>query len=400
VRPDPLARQKQAAVDALKADLAGSFFKRLKIELERDFPCCGELEEVSDIMNFIGSLRENIESNPDEVKKPLWAVRRALRNNQDSVPCASNQVRVAEEKAATALYFFCACCLVNQKTRKANGYVIAVQPTQSLVYAVIATALFGGELRVKADDGNRRGAEYIFEVKVPAAGQHPEAEFERAVYMAMIRNSSEAPSFALDTRPLDSQQRNRLSNWLSAQFDDIRNVARSCFAVVVRDGVPDGSCDGFAAAHKVPVFLHNPAAQKALLGMEEDRLADEIDLLWREIAVPDIRHRQQREGQNSGAITGPVTSDPVALAKALNELIALIQALPAAPVELTQPAKAAAEEMNKKNPDYSAIKNFLDKANGMLLQSLSAIEKGSAISVHLSEASEKVSQIWSSWFNQ
>ena len=84
--------------------------------------------------------------------------------------------------------------------------------TEAVIYAVIATALFGGELRLKpAEPPDLLRPEYVFEVHLPAGGQEVETDFERAAYVALFPNRRDSTSeVSLDAGSLDPEKREEL----------------------------------------------------------------------------------------------------------------------------------------------------------------------------------------------
>lgn len=131
------------------------------------------------------------------------------------------------------------------------SYVIAVPNSEPIICAVIATALFGGELRLMPpEQGDLPVAEYVFEVKVPDGGDRPANDFERAAYITLFPNYPDTPDISTLDGPLSISQREKLA----ARLRTIKRVRRASLAFVVRaDFSADGS-NGFAASHQVPVY--------------------------------------------------------------------------------------------------------------------------------------------------
>jgi hypothetical protein len=209
-------------------------------------------------------------------------VRRALLAVSPTDP-----LRQAAEEAAAALYCLAACRLVDRAAHVARGpgasaYVIDVPSSERVVCAIIATALFGGELRlIPAEQPGLPRPEYVFEVRVPAGGDQIATDFERATYVAMFPNDRAATEISLDSGPLGPQERARLAACLRT----ITKVRRASMALVVHGLAPAEAVQGFAGAHQVPVMLPATEATTALLGMDASTLLAEIREFWAELQV-------------------------------------------------------------------------------------------------------------------
>ena len=117
--------------------------------------------------------------------------------------------------------------------------------TENVICAIIANALFGGELRlVQSQDAKFPRSEYVFEVSTPASGDWAGVDFERAVYLAIFPNHRENPEIQLESGPLTDTQR----QLLLAKLDDIKQVDKGTLALVVPAGtitdaaIPSSSC--------------------------------------------------------------------------------------------------------------------------------------------------------------
>jgi hypothetical protein len=215
------------------------------------------------------------------VQEFFYAVRRALKAARTAIQ-AGPGLRSIDETAA-ALYLLAACRLVARAADEQNAsagpiYVLKVPNAEPVICAIIATALFGGELRLSpSGESDRPGVEYVFDVKPHNGDDQKEYDFERAVYFALFPNDRSTTTIALDSGPLKPAQRARLA----AYFDNIREVEERSFALVVSGFTHEATYKDFAIRHNAPVMLPTNAATTALLGMDADRLLEEILHLWK-----------------------------------------------------------------------------------------------------------------------
>ncbi|MGQ0591767.1 MAG: SEFIR domain-containing protein [Gammaproteobacteria bacterium] len=255
---------------------------------------------------------------PAEQVQPLfYVVRRALL----AVPPAGRDhaARHAAEEAAAALYCLAACRLVDEAARTArlgapgaDRYVMHVPSDEQVICGIIATAVFGGELRLlPAEQPGLPRPEYAFEVKLPAGGDQIAADFERAAFAAVFPNDREAPEISLDSGPLDTARQKQLA----ARFRTIRHVRGASLALVVHGLVRAEGIQGFAASHEVPVMLPATEATTALLGMDAGTLLAEIREFWAELQVlprpasrpaPAHHHHHQRGTRAARRLRAPL----------------------------------------------------------------------------------------------
>ena len=248
----------------------------------------------------------------DEVQRLFFAVRRALQTVPPSGPDPA--ARRQAEEAAAALYCLAACRLVDQAIQETltAPYVLRVPSSERIICAVIATALFGGELRLlppEEETGLPR-PEFVFEVRVPASGDYVVESFERAVYVALFPNDSTSTEVALDSGPLDR----KLCAKLAAHFDDIKYVKRGGLALVIHGLRQTGPCAGFASQYQVPVMLPDTEATAALLGMDADRLLAEIKQFWdalEALPCPTLQKRPQPSSPSPQGVNTVELSRPV-----------------------------------------------------------------------------------------
>jgi hypothetical protein len=266
----------------LAAPDAAPFFSALQTELGNDqlFPSPPPRTAVEAVQRIAGF-------PPEQVQPFFFVVRRALKR----LPAQDLTARRPAEVAAAALYFLAACRLVDKAAHATavGQHVLRVPSSERLVCAVIATALFGGELRVVADEHPELPSpEFVFDVKVFPGGGPVEEDFERAVYASVFANKRTTTEISLDNGPLNLKQRADLA----AELDDIREVERASLALVVHGLAEAGPSQGFAIAHRVPVILPTTEATTALLGMGANRLVAEIGKLW--TALESLRNADRK----------------------------------------------------------------------------------------------------------
>lgn len=284
-------------------DAAGAlpFFRALQDEFADEFP------QIPIPPATASEMVQRFEDCPaEQVQQLFYVVRRSLLTMPPHMEPGGQ--RQAEE-AAAALYFLAACRLVDREVHAAGvaasgacAYVLHVPRSEHVICAVIATALFGGELRL--EPGSERdlpAPEGVFEVKVPAGGDQIAADFERAAYVALFANDRTTTEVGLDAGPLTPDQRKALA----ARIRTIRNVRKRSMTLVVPSFTHADACEGFADTHRLPVMLPATEATTALLGMDVDTLLAEIREFWNELDVSkraDPQAHSRPPGQTSPGV--------------------------------------------------------------------------------------------------
>jgi hypothetical protein len=172
------AEQERLAARLLGSYAAQPFFAELQREFAQAFRETPVPQDGSAMVAFFAESS----GEQNQVQELFFLVRLGLKALEHS----DRSVRAPAEEAAVALYWVAACRWVREAAQRANvpaGYFVHVPRNESVIYAVIATALFGGELRVVS--GQRTSLpspEFVFEVRVPAGGDQREWDFERAAY--------------------------------------------------------------------------------------------------------------------------------------------------------------------------------------------------------------------------
>jgi hypothetical protein len=216
-----------------------------------------------------------------DIREMLNLIRRSLRD----LPLPTGPERRPFELAASAVYLLAACRLVSRvKTSGSvarvgqSDLVVRVASDERLVCAIIATALFGGELRLVASDTGVPQPEAVFSVRAPSGGDWQTHVFDRAAYVALFPNSQFALSKGLDDSPLDAEMHAEIDS----ELNDRRNVERSSLALMVAIGA-ENQARNFASIFKVPVLLHGGPVEEALIGMNPLVLMNDIRRFWNDL---------------------------------------------------------------------------------------------------------------------
>ena len=276
-RPSRLDSHHQTLASRLLADpVAKPFYDALTEELARRFRDASP-QSASDIVQMF------VQCPADDIKKLFWAVRRVLKSSQMSKQQLIDRKKI--EEAAAAMYCLAACQLVDQAAQAMlpAPFVVRVPSCEPVICAVIATALFGGELHLlPSEEGlGLPRPQFMYEVRVPAGGDYVMESFERAVYVALFSNDRASTEISLDAGPLDGKQRAKLE----AHIENIREVENCRLSLVIQGLEKIGSCSNFASQYQVPLMLPDTEATAILLGIHPDRLLEEIKLFWDELEI-------------------------------------------------------------------------------------------------------------------
>ncbi|MBI1209558.1 MAG: hypothetical protein GC191_20035 [Azospirillum sp.] len=410
---DPLTLQKLLATKALSQPDAGRFFECLQAELGG----AGIQPEAFRTPEAAVDLFTTWQVDP--IQRPFWTICAAL-HAFDKTPVVPGSARAAARHAAVALYVLAACRLVNRAARARDGYAIRVELNEPIICAVIATALFGGELHLKPVEGDVPRADHVYLVKPSVGGEHEEAEFERALFLAFFQNDARAPEIGLDGGQWRPGQREDLYARLRARLGNIRHARKSCLALVIDGQAGHEPAVKFAATHSVPVFLRDDAVGHDLLGMPEMDLRAEIVQFWsdlmamdRSAAAPERPQASEKGGETmskggttvnfygparevtlaadhslaqrgdhaSAVIASQVGTDATSLAQALKELLASIneQKSSATRDELIGHTETAVAEAGKAGPDRGRIQKALDAVKALVEKGAGILEGGQKI---------------------
>jgi len=266
----------QKLANKLLADAAAKpFYEALKLKFPEEFTGTPTPQSTAAMVQYFADCPNN------QVLSLFIVVRCAL----DWIPHDSTN-RQQNEQAAVALYCLAACRLVDQATLQAHsmagGYLLRVPTNEHVICAIIATALFGGELRLlPTEKQDLPRPEYVFEVMVPAAGDQIVESFQRAVYTILLQNDHKTTLSALDSGALNPDQ----IAYIAARLHTLKNKQKGSVALIVR-GLDDSQpCQSFASHHLVPVMFPADEAMSVLFGMDASRLMMEIRQFWSELKV-------------------------------------------------------------------------------------------------------------------
>lgn len=214
---------------------------------------------------------------PEQVQDLFYLVRRSLDASEKIDLTIADRTKTCT--AASALYCLAAIRLVDKTIREQGSYILQVPRSESVICAIIATALFGGQLHFPLIESRFPRPEYVFEISVDAAGDHLQVSFERAIYTALFENNRQACLDALDTQPLTSDE----SKALAARLRTIKHVKRECLALIVHGYANQDSARPFSEKHQIPVMFPSSEAATIILGMEAGDLLQEISEFWQEL---------------------------------------------------------------------------------------------------------------------
>jgi hypothetical protein len=212
----------------------------------------------------------------------MFAARRALAmlDRDEKVRLDAKQRHLAE-LATVSIYCLALCRCVNVDALRAGlRFPREIKDTAHLYCAVIATVLAGGKLElVHGDESDRPRAEHAYEIHVPAAGDHREQVFERAVYQALFADSKSATVESLD----DVELSPALRKAIAGRLQTIRRVHRQAFTLIVQVDALYPPADSFAQQYRVPVFICGDDIAEPLIGMSAGDLVVAVEELWREL---------------------------------------------------------------------------------------------------------------------
>ncbi len=393
-----LGTHEQVTIEKLEMAEAQSFLSALQQGFPKRFPGTPIPQNAADIVHWFSSRSDA------EVQPLFYLVRRALEAQKEQTR-PEPQIRAAE-KAAALLYCIAACRLVDMELARENKrhgeYVLIVPPSETIICAVIATALFGGSLHFKPPDPNDPPdlprAEWVLDVSVSPNGDGFTPSFECAVYAAVFKNAREITNLCLDSNSLTSEQHARLA----ALIDDIKDRELS-LALVIRGVTQPETVAKLADKLQLPMLLPSTDMTTKLLGMDAERLKAEISMFWLLVEkshdtasttpAPPSAPGEQTMSKPSININGPVSnlalstgdhsaaqtgansvanighregSDLSALTPVLQELLAAIAELPSAKARetLTQHVQTAQNALVEQNPpEPGRAKQALDAVN-------------------------------------
>lgn len=299
-QPTPIANRidtqhKNYAAKLLQA--APLFFQTLKQDFANEHPAEPVPASANEMADYFAACQ------PEQVQDLFYMVRRALKVLAEQVADDPAVKQIGE--AASAMYCLAAIRLVDKAAHEAGNTMLQVPRSENVICAIIATALFGGKLRLQTTEQNHLpGLEYVFEIQVPASGDHAQLGFERALYTVLFGNTMEAVDKALDNQALSTDEREALG----ARLRDIKHVERDCLALIIHGYANHDSARPFAEQYRIPVMFPSDQETKLLIGMNADRLRSEISEFWQRVngmhsseVNPDTPNKSGNKNmQNSG----------------------------------------------------------------------------------------------------
>lgn len=245
------------------------FFEALQQDFANEHPAEPVPASANEMTDYFAACQ------PGQVQDLFYMVRRALKALAEQVADDSTVKQIGE--AASAMYCLAAIRLVDNAAHEAGNTMLQVPRSENVICAIIATALFGGKLRLQPTEQNHLpGLEYVFEIQVPASGDHAQLGFERALYTVLFGNAKDAVDKALDNQALSADEREALGSRLR----DIKHVKRDCLALIIQGYASHDSAKAFAQHYQIPVMFPSDQAAKLLIGMGADSLKAEIREFW------------------------------------------------------------------------------------------------------------------------
>ena len=158
-------------------------------------------------------------SESDVVNRVFPAIRAAMKSFREKT-LEEEILDTATGRAAVALYILAACRLVNTKICSSGNFTFSVKLTEPVICAVIAIALFGGELRLSKGSNGEPKPPYVFEIVYNGLfDQYGEDAFARAVYLEMKKNDESIIDIGLEGGPLTPIQREELRALLKIKIN-------------------------------------------------------------------------------------------------------------------------------------------------------------------------------------
>lgn len=259
-------QHKNLAAKSLKN--APHFFQALQQDFTSDQPTEHTPASIEEMVDYFSTCV------PDEVQELFYVVRRALKALEEDK--LDDPARKHTCEAASAMYCLAAIRLVDRAAHESGNAILQVPRSENVICAIIATALFGGKLRLQATENQLPSAEYVFEIQVPASGDHIQLGFERALYTVLFENTKDAGVKALDNQPLSVDELEALGS----RLDDIKHVERDCLALIIHGSVNHDLARPFAQQYQIPVMFPSNQATEFLIGMSAHRLKVQISLFW------------------------------------------------------------------------------------------------------------------------
>ncbi|MGZ5077769.1 MAG: hypothetical protein ACXWFG_04870 [Methylobacter sp.] len=222
----------------------------------------------------------------EDVRKLFDCTRKALNKVRFDGLVESEKHEVYE--AVTALYMLAAMRLIDVADSKLGNHVLLIPRNDEIICAIIATALFGGCLKIIPDYQNSLPKpEYVFEVYASAAGDYVTASFERAIYAAIYQNNRKVDLSTLDSKELNKDE----TSDLLERLHSIRGIDEHNLCLVVTAGITADRAVSVSDKFRVPTIFKSDETATVLLGMTYEDLIAAIKEFWRQI--DNIRNQHQ-----------------------------------------------------------------------------------------------------------
>ncbi|MFA5983737.1 MAG: hypothetical protein WC782_06945 [Methylococcaceae bacterium] len=378
--------------------------KKLAFDLlEKSQPYLSELKAQMKCSDAAEIINRFSTSPPQTVASLFVSSRKALNTVRFTDLKEADKHEVFE--AVTALYLLAAMRLVNT-TSKQNGHIIFVPRNEQIVCAIIATALFGGSIKIVPDYSYPLPQpEYVFEVIASAAGDYVTESFERAMYASIFQNNRKVDISALDSQGLNQEEYSDLV----ARLQSIREIDEQNLCLVVTAGISPDSAVPVTNKYQIPTLFQSDDTANVLLGMTHSQLTAQIKEFWLQlnklrnehIPKPTNPGVQQMQGDqfiiNATQVNLATAKGEKAIASVgdgqsntgnqqtglqISDLINLhmIEAINALPSEESRKAlksylATAQQEIKKPKPD----KNLIEKSLALVKEVGDGIEGGEKI---------------------
>jgi hypothetical protein len=208
----------------------------------------------------------------------MWAIRRVLKARPRPIDNATRQ-------AAVALYMLCACRWTQEsEVRKHSGRVVRVPDMMINPIAVLAAAMFGGQLALQVGDGGDVRPVHAYEIR-PAIGEDAALNLLLALFVALCPDHPMVPKVARLEKIADDELR-RIRSQVKVRIDEIQQVDEVCLALVI--DCPDVfEQAAWAAELNLRAFARDSQLVEDLFVVSPLDLDAEIQRFWKDLGADD-----------------------------------------------------------------------------------------------------------------
>lgn len=243
-------------------------------------------ESASEIIDYFCSCPT------DNVLQLFKVSRKAL--NQVDFSSLQQSDKDAVLEAVTALYMLASMRLVDATISKQSGHVLYVPRNEHIICAIIATALFGGCLKLLPDYQTQLPQpEFSYEVYASNNGDYHTQSFERAMYVSIYQNNRKVDLTALDSQSLNKQE---IAD-LESRLYTIREIKDSNLCLVISSGISADRAASVSDKFQIPTLFHSNEVENALLGMTHQQLVSHIKEFW--LQLNSIRNGSQQSDHST-----------------------------------------------------------------------------------------------------